>query len=82
MTELVSVVMPVHNAEKYIDVAIQSVIAQTYTNWELIVVTASESVVYFTNSTVYGSTCERIISKNIICHGANTYPCIWHRIAH
>ena len=38
MTELVSVVMPVHNAEKYIDVAIQSVIAQTYTNWELIVV--------------------------------------------
>ena len=38
MTELISVVMPVHNAEKYIDVAIQSVIAQTYTNWELIVV--------------------------------------------
>ncbi|MCM1107549.1 MAG: glycosyltransferase [Clostridium sp.] len=34
----VSVIMPVHNAEAYIEEAIQSVLAQTYTNWELLVV--------------------------------------------
>ncbi len=35
---LVSVIMPSYNAEKYIDEAIKSVIAQTYTNWELFVI--------------------------------------------
>lgn len=35
---LVSIIMPSWNTEKYIAEAIQSVIAQTYTNWELIIV--------------------------------------------
>ena len=35
---LVSVIMPAYNAEKYIGEAIQSIIAQTYENWELIIV--------------------------------------------
>jgi len=35
---LVSVIMPAYNAEKYIGAAIQSVIAQTYSDWELVVV--------------------------------------------
>lgn len=35
---LVSVVMPVYNAEDYLKEAIQSLIDQTYTNWELIAV--------------------------------------------
>ena len=38
MSELVSVVMPVHNAGKYIEEAIRSVMSQTYSNWELLIV--------------------------------------------
>ncbi|MBR2300661.1 MAG: glycosyltransferase family 2 protein [Bacteroidaceae bacterium] len=38
MSELVSVIMPVHNAERFIEDAIRSVMAQTYDNWELLVV--------------------------------------------
>jgi glycosyltransferase involved in cell wall biosynthesis len=35
---LISVIMAAYNAERYIDQAIQSVLEQTYTNWELIIV--------------------------------------------
>lgn len=38
LTQLVSVMMPAYNAEAHIAAAIDSVIAQTYTNWELVVV--------------------------------------------
>lgn len=34
----VSVIMPAYNAERYIEIAIQSVIEQSYSNWELIIV--------------------------------------------
>lgn len=37
-SELVSVVLPVYNGEKYIRESINSVINQTYDNWELIIV--------------------------------------------
>lgn len=35
---LVSIVMPVYNSEKYIEEAMNSVIDQTYENWELIII--------------------------------------------
>lgn len=37
MNELVSIIMPSYNSAKYISEAIESVIAQTYTNWELLI---------------------------------------------
>lgn len=33
---LVSIIIPVYNAEKFIDKTIKSVINQSYSNWELI----------------------------------------------
>lgn len=36
--QLVSILMPAYNAERYIEEAIRSVLAQTYTEWELLVV--------------------------------------------
>lgn len=35
---LVSIVMPAYNAEKYIEQSIESIINQTYQNWELIII--------------------------------------------
>ena len=35
---LVSIVLPVYNGEKYLAAAIQSVLSQTYSNWELLIV--------------------------------------------
>jgi len=38
MEPLVSIIMPAYNAERWIDEAIRSVLAQTHTNWELVIV--------------------------------------------
>lgn len=36
--DLISIIVPVYNTEKYLDQCIQSVMAQTYTNWELLLI--------------------------------------------
>lgn len=38
MKEMVTVIIPVYNAEKYLERTIKSVLAQTYTQWELLLV--------------------------------------------
>lgn len=38
MNDMVSIIMPSYNTAKYISETIESVLAQTYTNWELIIV--------------------------------------------
>lgn len=38
MNDLISIVLPVYNGSKYLRESIDSVIAQTYTNWELLIV--------------------------------------------
>lgn len=37
MEELVSIIMPLYNAEKYVGETIESVLSQTYKNWELLI---------------------------------------------
>lgn len=43
MDGLVSIVMPVHNAERYLEEAIRSVMSQTYAGWELLVINDNSS---------------------------------------
>lgn len=38
MKELISVIVPVYNTEKYLEDCIRSIISQIYTNWELILI--------------------------------------------
>ncbi len=38
MAELISIITPVYNSEKYIAETIESVLAQSYSNWEMIIV--------------------------------------------
>ena len=38
MSDLVSIIMPAYNTANYISASIESILAQTYTNWELLIV--------------------------------------------
>ena len=38
LQEIVSVIMPAYNAARYLEEAVASVLAQTWQNWELIII--------------------------------------------
>ncbi len=65
---LVSVIMPAYNAEKYIRQAIESVQAQTYQEWELIVVDdASTDNTY----TIVNEYCQEDSRIKLLCNSQN-----------
>ena len=43
---LVSIIMPAYNAEEYLEIAIKSVIDQTYKNWELMIAVRIQPQIY------------------------------------
>ena len=43
MNDMVSVITPAYNSSKYIDAAIESVINQTYSNWEMLIIDDASS---------------------------------------
>lgn len=73
LTEIVSVIMPAYNAERFINDAIKSVLSQTYSYWELLIVDdcssdssatiikeyveADNRIVYFKTEQPSGSPC-------------------------
>ncbi len=60
MPPLVSIVMPAYNAGKYISQAIESVIQQSFTRWELIIVDDCSTDQTFTIATEYSNKDQRI----------------------
>ena len=38
MEPLISIILPIYNGEKYMRISIDSVLAQTYSNWELLII--------------------------------------------
>lgn len=73
MNELVSIIMPSYNTGSFISDSIKSVLAQTYTNWELIIVDdcstdhtdkvikgfSDKRIHYYKNSCNQGAACSR-----------------------
>jgi len=63
--ELVSIVMPVFNAERFLSSAIESVMAQSYINWELILVDDCSTDRSYELAQKYEKTDSRIISMRL-----------------
>lgn len=57
----VSIIVPVYNSEKYIEACIQSVLRQTYTNWELILVNDGSTDTSETICRSYAEADDRIV---------------------
>ncbi len=71
MTELISIIMPAYNASKCIEQAIESVLAQTHTNFELIIVDDGSQDETWDVITSYANSDERI---RAIQHESNKGP--------
>ena len=66
---LISIILPVYNAQKYISKCIDSILSQTYINWELIVINDGSSDSTYDILTSYKD--ERIKINNITNHGVS-----------
>lgn len=71
---LISIIMAAYNAEKTIEVAIQSVIRQTYENWELIVVNdcSKDSTLEIVSTLAKSDRRIRIINNPVNCGASQT----------
>lgn len=74
---LVSVIMPVYNCEKYLQESIESVISQSYENWELVIVDDGSTD---RSAEIVDATLSRtIVSKPFIkITKGFLWPGIWH----
>jgi glycosyltransferase involved in cell wall biosynthesis len=54
---LVSIISPTYNHEKFIADCIESVLAQTYTNWEMIIIDDGSTDETFRVATEYAKRC-------------------------
>ena len=52
MSELVSIITPMYNSENFIEEAIVSVIKQSYTNWEMLIIDDGSKAVSYTHLTL------------------------------
>lgn len=79
MNELVSIIVPVYNVKKYIIATIESVLKQTYTNWELLLIEdgstdgTKEVVEEYLQKHSDDRICFHIIEENIGAAAARNY---------
>ncbi|HEL2730737.1 TPA: glycosyltransferase family 2 protein [Streptococcus suis] len=62
---LISIIVPVYNVENYLDECIQTVLAQTYSNWELLLINDGSTDSSGTICDDYAKSDERIYIKHI-----------------
>ena len=61
---LISIIVPVYNAEKYLDKCIQSILCQTYDNFELILIDDGSSDKSFDICVSYSKLDSRIVVRH------------------
>jgi glycosyltransferase involved in cell wall biosynthesis len=61
----VSIVLPVHNGEKYLAIALDSILKQTFTEWELIIINDASTDASFKIAEKYANNDERIMVINV-----------------
>ncbi|HEL1824235.1 TPA: glycosyltransferase family 2 protein [Streptococcus suis] len=64
-TPLISIIVPVYNVENYLDECIRTVLAQTYSNWELLLINDGSTDSSGTICDDYAKGDERIYIKHI-----------------